>query len=310
MICSGKGCSVTFSDVTFENCCLLVLSGAHATLDNTRFKNEHCTTDQDSHIGPGISVVCHGVNTKVGMTGVHVNGGEVGVAVRAGAQLQAENLVIEQVSVSAMQTHDEGSSLSVTSATIKNMVSLRKTRASLKWSTHAVLVSRGSFAALTQVRVEASDLGVVVDNSHARLKDCSVTGTLKSCAQFRGGATGEVCQTHLCGSRSGVGLHVRGWGTTVEVDGCTIQDNAQQSIAVADDAEVEVKATVSEGNMGRAALRATTGAKLTVSNSSSRRDRNPGAVEHRSGGTVVISDVNVNGVNMSGVFTDNSNHGQ
>lgn len=73
----------TFSHVSFQGCSLLVLSGAHTTLQDPGFTTE----------GPGISLFLHGAGTSI-------TGGTQGVSVQASASLEASDLTVTATTVS------------------------------------------------------------------------------------------------------------------------------------------------------------------------------------------------------------------
>lgn len=290
--------------MTFDHACLVVVGGAKVSLQNVTFTNADPT--EGGQPSPGISVVCQGEYSHVDVSGCMIRGGEVGVIVRSGGCMDATNFTIQHVSCCGIHAQDK-SQLKLTSVAVDQLHSLRQTAPKLGWSTQAIRIFGQSSAELTKVTVADSDVGVVIDDSKASLTECSISGTLKSCVQFRGGAEGTVKKSKVSNSRSSAGIVAHGMGTKVHVEDCTLQDHAQHSVSASNAAEVEVKGTRSVGNKGPAALRAAHGAKLKVSKSFSHGDRNPGAVE-ASGGTVVIEDVKVDGMHMSGTFTEDSMH--
>ena len=76
-MCHGADCSVIFSRVSFESCCLVVRDGASVTLDQPKFKQ---MTSQA--VPAGLSIFVHGADTTVGLQGGSIQGGLQGVTVQ------------------------------------------------------------------------------------------------------------------------------------------------------------------------------------------------------------------------------------
>jgi hypothetical protein len=294
------------------------MGGAKVTLVGTSFDNVEPDdaeeeAEDSKHGGkqnsPGISILCHGQGSLVNMTGCRINGGEVGVIVRNGGELQATGLTVQKVSLCGIQG-EHTATLKLSDVTISNLVALRSADLlpRLGWDTLAVMVSDYCVVELEEVVVADTDLGILIDSSVANMTDCSVRGTLRACLQFRGGSKGVVTTCSFRESRTNAGIDARDIGTYVQVKDCVLTDNWQCSLSAANEAVMEVTGTTIEGSKASAALRATAGATLNVSKSFSNGDKNPGAVMHSKRGTVVISDVLVDGVSMSGIFNDESVH--
>lgn len=81
MVCVGGTC--TFNNVSFKQCGLVVISGAHTVLQEPVLVRE----GKDS-----ISVFVHGAGTNTSVNGGSMTGGMQGVSVQAGAQLEATDL--------------------------------------------------------------------------------------------------------------------------------------------------------------------------------------------------------------------------
>ena len=70
VVCSGTGCSVTFTNVTFHHCTLVCLAGAQVAVDQCSFVAEM--------EGPssGVSVIADGAGTRVvvqGLSLIHIS---------------------------------------------------------------------------------------------------------------------------------------------------------------------------------------------------------------------------------------------
>ena len=109
VVCSGPGCSVTFSEVAFERCTVVAVGGATVTLSG-------CTFSLDPFGLRGLAVLASGATTTVHMLrgedkGCTISGGLQGVCVPAGAHLSAADVTLEKVSVAGMEVSGEGSRL-------------------------------------------------------------------------------------------------------------------------------------------------------------------------------------------------------
>lgn len=92
VLCHGKGCQVTFTNVTFERCALVVLEGGEATLHSCHFSNLSSSAGQE-----GIGIYASGTGTTVNVRGGSITGGAQGVAVSGGALFQAAFLSVSKV---------------------------------------------------------------------------------------------------------------------------------------------------------------------------------------------------------------------
>lgn len=99
--------------VTFDGCSLLVLAGAHVTLENVTFKNMHRGSNR-------IGMVAQCAGTVAMVQGGSITGGLQGVAVQAGARLEASNLTIAEIEVLGVEVQDKGSTLKLSSCKLKD----------------------------------------------------------------------------------------------------------------------------------------------------------------------------------------------
>lgn len=72
MACSGAQCSTLFTNCKFENCTLVVLTGAHVTLEAPCFTQ---TSPAEGALTGGISIYAWGVGTCVRVNGGSITGG-------------------------------------------------------------------------------------------------------------------------------------------------------------------------------------------------------------------------------------------
>ena len=110
VVCVGG--ETTFHDVVFRNCSLVVLSGAHAALSTSTFC--HHTLDVEAQ-DVGSSVIVHGQNSKIVLSGGSITGVMKGISVEAGASLEAVDLTISDIVLTGVEVKDEGSSLQLNS---------------------------------------------------------------------------------------------------------------------------------------------------------------------------------------------------
>ena len=96
-MCLGSGSAVTFEDVVFEKCSLVVVDGAHSTLTRSQFREMAAST-------AGLSVCADGHGTKVAVNGGTISGGTQGMLVQAGASLQASEFNIIGISAPPSRT--------------------------------------------------------------------------------------------------------------------------------------------------------------------------------------------------------------
>lgn len=75
MVCHGRGCEVTFRNVTFEACTLVVTERACASLQGT-------TSSFDPKLPHGVAVFATGPGTKLSMHRGCITGGTQGVTVQ------------------------------------------------------------------------------------------------------------------------------------------------------------------------------------------------------------------------------------
>lgn len=100
----------TFKNVTFTDCQLFVLEGAHATL------HEPTLTLGTTWI----NIFVHGTGSQVMVHGGSISGGCHGVSVQAGASFEASNLTIECMIATGAEVSGEGSSLKLSSCRIQD----------------------------------------------------------------------------------------------------------------------------------------------------------------------------------------------
>lgn len=158
MVCHGKGCNVTFSDVTFERRTLVATAGAKVTLTNCTFKR--CVE--------GVSVLASGTNSTVNMydNEIDINGGEHGVTVQAGASLDAKILHIKHLLRSSIDVRGALSTVEQEACTVTDVRSLLSDESETPITVcDGVTVRDSKHAKLTDVTIRDSHSRVVSINS-------------------------------------------------------------------------------------------------------------------------------------------------
>ena len=117
LVCHGKGCRVTLTNVTFKNCCLVTLGGAKTTLKGTCFANKQM------HL---LSTVAKDAGSKVTMHGGSVIGGENGALVSEGAYFEATDVTFQKMLDTAVKAQTKSSVLILTGCTFSNLLSMKK----------------------------------------------------------------------------------------------------------------------------------------------------------------------------------------
>lgn len=221
VVCYGEGCNATFTDVTFADCTLVVLAGAHVTLNAPTFT-------QEGEVGASLSVLADGAGTKVVVNSGDITGGMQGAIVQGGAHLEACDLTIAEVELTGVLVKDEGSSLSLTSCTMQDFSSLHNDVSDGVWlhSNATASLSKCNFAHAGRACIFVSHSG---------------TGHLHDCAMLESGsgihATGSCSHVHATRCHfvhnTGPGALVLG-GATLTGDMCRSEGNARAGYAVSE----------------------------------------------------------------------------
>lgn len=238
VVCHGTGCNVTFSNVTFDHCTLLVLEGAVVTLSNS-----NCILT--STPSAGIAIFVQGAGSAVHMHGGSITGGAQGIAVHQGALLDASNLVISSTAVTGAEVTDQGSVLRLHQCSIQAMPKWHHDKCTVR----AVHVHLHSTAELTALSIESVVWGIDVRvRSKATITDCSIRDSLQASVTVRAAASARVATSVLESSQQGAGLFVQGSGSVVESLGCSFLRNAGSGALAMDSAHVVLDTCRSEGN--------------------------------------------------------------
>jgi hypothetical protein len=228
VVCHGKGCSVTFSSVTFANCTLVVLAGARATINSCSFTR--CTTQPK-----GVSVFVHGGSTYVRMHGGSITGGTQAVTVQGGALMETVSLTVSQMAISGVEVAGFSSRLKVAYSALRQFPTC----------TDACAVVRGAFAhsggtlELSNTTIASVQLGVVaISRALASLTDCVVSNTADTCVTVMSGASVKLAGCSVMWSANRHGVHAEGSGSFLEASKCKFVEHSQSAIFAQDGAKV------------------------------------------------------------------------
>lgn len=238
VVCHGAGCSVQFTNVTFDHCTLLVLEGARATLSGSKF----IFTSTPS---AGIAVFAQGGGTSVHIHRGGISGGAQGIAVHQGAFLEASNLVISNTAVTGAEVTDQGSVLRLHQCTLQDMPKWHHDKCTVR----AVHVHLHSTAEISGLTIERVIWGIDVRvRSKATITDTTIQESLQASVTVRAAASARLTNSFLERSQQGAGLFVQGSGSVVESVGCSFVHNAGSGALAMDSAHVVLDSCRSEGN--------------------------------------------------------------
>lgn len=185
VVCHGEGCHVHFSNVTFENISVVVLSGAQVTMHG-------CTFSQSA---PCVSLYCHGQGTHVYISDSSIIAGLYGVAVQSDAVLEAQQIFVSQPAAGVLEQIDEDSEVH----------------------------SPGDVMACSPYTSQGPAAreclyGVWVEDAVAQLTECIVSDCTEAAASFCGASTS--CSVSDCSFlRNKIGV-VAAEQATVNLTGC------------------------------------------------------------------------------------------
>jgi hypothetical protein len=255
VVCSGIGCMVSFTNVSFVKCTLVVLGGAEANLQACDFAHELDSPQ-------GLAALAHGEQTSLTMDGGSIVGGAVGVAVRGGASVKMSDVTISKVSVSGVESLGDRSYVAVTNSRFKDF----STCCSSATHTHALHAHGCSSMDLKDVSIcgQAVDFGVLVHTlATVSMVDCTVSGTKKSAVEMGPGSTGQLQGCRLVRSKE-CGLHVSGRGSSSEAVGCMFSENGASGACASRDGNLQLQRCESRHNEGSAGYEVKAGASLKL----------------------------------------------
>lgn len=154
IVCMGSGCDVTFEDVVFAACSLVVEEGAKATLIQAQFQ------DMDESMSY-LSICADGPGTSIHMRGVCIAGGGQGTLVQRQASVHATEVTITGVQGTGVEVNGEGSSLVLSSCRLSDFAGYNEElHLQRMQSVHAY---NGGHAQLSAVAVSGACYGVKAD---------------------------------------------------------------------------------------------------------------------------------------------------
>lgn len=107
--------------------------------------------------------------------------------------------------------------------------------------------------------------------TNVHLTSCTFTGNQLDNVSIRQGATATILRSKLSNSAQKSGIAAKGAETTVKLEGCTLEGNAQCGVLADDNASINVKECKSIGNK-QTGFKTQNGGKLEVLECSSDGD--------------------------------------
>lgn len=247
VVCHGKGCKVTFTNVKFKNCCLVILAKAKCTLNDVTFDNEKF------HL---LSIAVKDSGSKVVMREGVITGGENGIFLSEGSCLEASGVTVEKILSIAVKSTGKKSSVMLTDCTFKNFLSIKKLYPMLDAYTEAISLRFQSTGTFQKVKIEGADVGMYLHHSTAVLSECTVSDCLEKGVDVRGGAKVTAVGSTFSRTGPGPGVGVSSGvvaydsGTSVSVEKCTFEENNESAVSVIGGAVVVVADCQAVGNKG------------------------------------------------------------
>ena len=339
IVCSGVGCLVTFTNVTFHACTVVALNGAQVTLQSPKFTSMAASQ-------AGLGIFAHGEGTSVHVQDGCIHSGMQAVTVQAGARFEATRLKVSGIDAAGFEVKDKASCIKLWYCTVEDV----STRFRDMYAPRGVLASSGGDASMhgcemsgcfngAQCREDGSRLAAkgctfkrsitcgVLSTKHASAiveACCSVdNGTLGFCAQddakmtingstATGSASsgiavmrgGSAVLTECSVTKSKMhGVYVGGVGSQLEADGCILEENTQCGALSDNEAEGIMRCCRSASN-GADGYCVQAKAALTVKNSSATASMNHG-FGVMTGGKLVLKECQAGGSNGHGLHAIN-----
>lgn len=228
-MCMGPLCKVTCSNTTFNRCTVVVLNGASVSLQNPEFLD----------MGKSVSLVsmyAHGQGSNVRINGGSISGGIQGIAVQAGAQVEASELKITAVEVTGIEVNDPGSIMRLTGGQLQEFSTRYDGRHVFGGSSQrsyvctpdrrGVHAHSGGTVDFCTVSISGMWRGVCVyKGSQAKLTDCRVSDTDRDCLLVASDSTAVIESCSIAGCKASNGISVSGPGSSVHAALCNISSN-------------------------------------------------------------------------------------
>lgn len=176
IICHGHGCVVTFTNVHFIKCPVIVLGGAKVLFSECTF----VAHSKDKEPEPSAAIFAHGDRTSVSVITATFDGDQTlrnGVMVQNGASGNLEKCVFFNMRHAAVEVHDVNSSMNLDDVVI-NGAFLKGTL------NYGVLAHGGSFLTSNRVSVSQAAVGYIAKNSatcilkHTTVSMARITGAI------------------------------------------------------------------------------------------------------------------------------------
>lgn len=263
VVCSGIGCMVSFTNVHFVKCTLVVLAGAEANLQACEFT--HALNSPH-----GLSVLAHGEQTSLYMNGSSITGGAVGVTVHSGANLKMSDVALSKLSVSGVESQGDKSSVHISTTSFKEFSSC----CTYTTHSHAIHAHAGSSINVKEVTItgQCMDYGVLVHSlATASMLDCTISDIKKAGVEIGPGSTGHLQACTISRSKD-CGLHVSGRDSTCDAVSCTFAENYSSGACASRHSKLQMQSCASMHNEGVAGYNVKAGATLKLIECSSFAD--------------------------------------
>ena len=159
VVCTGVGSIASFTNVKFHACTLVVHDGAQVTLRTPLFADMVAAA-------ASLSIFVHGEGTTVHVERGSIEGGTQGVAVQAGARLEASGLDVTKMNLTGLHVKGKGSHLSLTACKVHDLLPCPLE----DYLSDGVLVQAGGSAQLKNCYMSACGSGVIARHEGSRLE--------------------------------------------------------------------------------------------------------------------------------------------
>lgn len=236
-MCHGAACTTRFSNVHFHGCTVVVLAGAHVTLERTTVQPVKLLLPAIQQ-AKGLAVFAHGIGTHVVLRDSCIKGVVQGATVQGAARLEAYNITMCAISVVGLEVKDEGSSVKLSECTLSDF-----TPGTLPQAVRGVYVHSNSSAEMIDVTVSrCMRWGVCISTqATATMSGCTVSETQLQCVLVMCGGTLWATSCTVEDSDAQQGLLCRDEGSSVDASSCVFKNNAGSGVAAGRGATVAVR---------------------------------------------------------------------
>ena len=200
MVVAGKSTCVCMTNVSFQDCPLVVLDGASVTLVDTKFTWQPGAKDS-------ISIFASDKRTSVTLQRCVVQGGCQGTTVRNGASMHAVEFQCQRVAEMGLESHGWGSRLRLTHCAVQQVCTCYRSDSAASGEgsgnhssspeRHATCSCRALYRAQgagisiqgnsmvwgDEVHVEGARKGVLVSDAHVHFENSSFVNCSHTCCE-------------------------------------------------------------------------------------------------------------------------------